>query len=111
MQQQQRLERCCLLSSAASVERYVSTVETRQPLLETWLYSGEPFAAPVFPQSLRAFRVIVSVVGSGRLFAALVLGAVCIDADGQSPLLAVPLAEFYAILRSIEFCSEPVCHG
>ena len=42
----------------------------------------------LFSSCLRVFRVTVSVVvGSGRRFAALLLGAVCIGVDGQFPVL------------------------
>ena len=41
---------------AASVDRYFSTVETRQQLLGTWLYSGESFAAPYFPNPYGRFE-------------------------------------------------------
>ena len=46
----------------------------------------------LFSSCLRAFRVTVSVVvGSGRLCAALVLGAVRIGVDGQFPVLRCTL--------------------
>ena len=42
-----------------------------------------------FPPGSGKFRVtVLVVVGSRRLFAALVLGAVCIDVDGQFPVLS-----------------------
>ena len=46
----------------------------------------------LFSSCIRAFRVTVSVVvSSGRLFAALVLGAVCIGVDGLLPVLRCTL--------------------
>ena len=48
----------------------------------------------------------VSGGGSGRLFAALILGTVCIGVDGQFSVLMGN-----GIHRESGLCSEPVCHG
>ena len=45
-----------LLASAAPAELYFATIGTKQQLLVMWLYSGESFVAPLFPNPFGRFE-------------------------------------------------------